>query len=106
MQRLHNLLVVAGLAALALVASLSWALGLAEVVEGAGGGIDSEWAQSGHANREMAVEEATVDFRQASAAHCGRCHASQGFAVWAEQLRQGNPGNITGPDGKAATVEG
>lgn len=105
MQRFHGLLVVAGFIALAVVASLSLMPGPAAVVEGAGGGIASEWEQSGHANRDLAVEDATVDFRQASAAHCGRCHASQGFAVWAEQLQQGNPGNITGPDGKAATVE-
>lgn len=105
MQRLRSLLVVAGLATLALVASLTWAPGPSAVVEGAGGGIHGEWEQSGHANRELAVQDATVDFRQASAAHCGRCHASQGFVVWAEQLKQGNPGHITGPDGKAATVE-
>lgn len=99
------MLVMAGLAALTAAAALFVASGPAGVVEGAGADIEEQWATSGHANRELALEEATVETRQASAAHCGRCHASQGFAVWTEQLKKGNPGNIVGPDGKAATVE-
>ncbi len=62
------------------------------------------WSQSKHANLALAEEEATVETRGTSAAHCGRCHASQGFSVWAKQLLAGNPGNILKPDGSAADV--
>ena len=105
MQRVRMVLWVTGLTAMAAVAALFLASGPAAVVEGADADIESQWATSGHANEELALDEATVETRQASAAHCGRCHASQGFAAWTEQLKKGNPGNIVGPDGKPATVE-
>jgi len=60
------------------------------------------WARSGHANRELAREEATVESRGASAAHCGRCHSEQGYLAWLPQLEKGNPGLITKPDGSPA----
>jgi len=63
-----------------------------------------EWATSGHANRALAQDEATVERRGATAAHCGRCHAEQGFKAWLPQLARGNPGLIVQPDGSAATV--
>lgn len=63
-----------------------------------------EWAQSGHANRDLAKEEATVEGRGTSAAHCARCHSEQGFIAWLPQLNKGNIGFITQPDGSAATV--
>ncbi|MEW6046065.1 MAG: hypothetical protein AB1609_06230 [Bacillota bacterium] len=107
MRRLHVVLLRAGIATLAAaVAVASWSSwGPAGVVESAGADIEKQWSTSGHADRELAVEEATVDFRKATAAHCGRCHSSQGFAAWTRQLAAGNPGNLVGPDGKAATVE-
>ena len=44
-----------------------------------------QWEESGHANLELAIEEATVENRGATAAHCGRCHAGEGFLAWIEQ---------------------
>lgn len=64
----------------------------------------AEWASSGHANKALAVLEATVENRGATAAHCGRCHAEQGFKAWVPQLMKGNPGLIAKPDGSAADV--
>lgn len=61
-----------------------------------------EWEMSGHANEELAIEEATVEHRGAFAAHCARCHAQQGYALYAEQLRNGDTGFLKGPDGQNA----
>ena len=63
-----------------------------------------EWARSGHANRELARAQATVENRGTTAAHCARCHSEQGFLAWLPQLNKGNVGFITQPDGSAATV--
>jgi len=63
-----------------------------------------QWASSKHANRELAREEATVEKRGETAAHCGRCHSEQGFLAWLPQLEKGNPGLITKPDGSPADV--
>jgi hypothetical protein len=59
-----------------------------------------QWEESGHANLELAIEEATVEGRGATAAHCGRCHAGEGFLAWISQgdltkLIQGANGNAT-----------
>ncbi|WP_337844571.1 hypothetical protein [Thermus sp.] len=70
--------------------------------------IKKEWEGSAHNNGvmgEKTLGEATVEVRQAGAAHCARCHSEQGFLAWLEQLKKGNPGNLVGPDGKPATVE-
>jgi len=64
----------------------------------------AQWATTGHANRELAQLDATVETRQLSAAHCGRCHTEQGFLAWLPQLNAGNPGNILKPDGTAADI--
>lgn len=64
----------------------------------------AQWATSGHANRELARLDATVETRGATAAHCGRCHTEQGFLAWLPQLNRGNPGLITQPDGSPADV--
>jgi hypothetical protein len=64
-----------------------------------------EWQKSGHADRQLAVEEATVEHRGTLAAHCARCHAKQGFIVYLQQLANGDTGWIKGPDGKNASVE-
>ncbi|MDQ7842371.1 MAG: hypothetical protein QN141_03755 [Armatimonadota bacterium] len=66
--------------------------------------IRAQWATTGHANRELARLEATVDHRGAFAAHCARCHAEQGFLAWLPQLNAGNPGFIAKPDGSAADI--
>ncbi len=66
----------------------------------------NEWASSGHANLELAREEATWEARGNSAAHCGRCHAGQGFVKWLPQVKAGNPGNITPFNSTIATEVG
>lgn len=43
-----------------------------------------QWEESGHSNYELAIDEATVENRAASAGHCGRCHSGQGFLAWYE----------------------
>jgi cytochrome c553 len=63
------------------------------------------WETSAHNNIKTTLAEATVEQRQATAAHCARCHSDQGFRAWLPQMQKGDPGNIKGPDGKAATVE-
>jgi hypothetical protein len=50
---------------------------------------------SGHANLELALEEATVEERAASAAHCGRCHGAQGFVYYLKQ-QEGTCKNVAG----------
>ena len=64
----------------------------------------AQWARTGHANRELARDEASVETRGESAAHCGRCHSEQGFLAWLPQLEKGNSGLITKPDGSPADV--
>jgi hypothetical protein len=64
----------------------------------------AQWAKTGHANRELARLDATVERRGEAAAHCGRCHTEQGFLAWLPQLNRGNPGLITKPDGTPADV--
>src|SRR4030067_245883 len=64
----------------------------------------AQGATPGHANRELAQLDATVETRQLTAAHCGRCHTEQGFLAWLPQLNAGNPGNILKPDGTAAGI--
>jgi cytochrome c553 len=59
-----------------------------------------QWEESGHANFELAIDEATVEARGATAAHCGRCHSGQGFLNWIKQSDltkqiQGKSGNAT-----------
>jgi len=62
-----------------------------------------QWEESGHANLELAIEEATVENRGATASHCGRCHSGQGFLAWIDQgdLTQ----RIQGADGDATVDE-
>ncbi|MDR7522266.1 MAG: hypothetical protein QN168_07380 [Armatimonadota bacterium] len=65
----------------------------------------AQWAKSKHANRLRPTLEATADGRRGPvAAHCGRCHAEQGFLAWLPQMQRGNPGLIAKPDGSAADV--
>jgi len=51
-------------------------------------------AHSGGAEIELAREDASVDARGASAAHCGRCHSAQGFKAYVAQLQAGISGNL------------
>jgi len=62
----------------------------------------AEWQKSKHANKELAISDATWETRKETAAHCGRCHSEQGFIVWIRQLQKGNPGLIIKPDGSKA----
>ena len=62
-----------------------------------------QWQQSAHADYELALEEATVEGRGATAGHCGRCHSGQGFLAWIAQgdltkQIQGANGNATVPE--------
>jgi len=86
-----------------LVAVLLAVLGVA-IAAKAAGDKRQEWARSGHANRQLARLQATVENRGETAAHCGRCHSEQGFLAWLPQLAKGNPGLITQPDGSPATI--
>jgi hypothetical protein len=59
-----------------------------------------QWQQSGHGQYDLAMQEATVEGRGATANHCGRCHAGQGFLAWIQQddltkVIQGANGNAT-----------
>ncbi|MDO8567759.1 MAG: hypothetical protein Q7R57_03475, partial [Dehalococcoidales bacterium] len=59
-----------------------------------------QWEESGHGNFELAIDDATVEARGATAAHCGRCHTGQGFLAWSQQgdltkQIQGKNGNAT-----------
>lgn len=67
--------------------------------------VRRQWETSRHNNVQTSLTNATVETRQAGAAHCARCHSDQGFQAWLKQLAKGDPGNIKGPDGKDATVE-
>jgi hypothetical protein len=62
-----------------------------------------QWEESGHANIELAIEDATVENRGATAGHCGRCHAGEGYIAWISQgdLTQ----RIQGADGNATAEE-
>ena len=62
-----------------------------------------QWEESGHGNFELAIDEATVEARAASAAHCGRCHSGQGFLAW---IKQGDlTKQIQGKNGNATVAE-
>lgn len=87
-----------------LVAVVAFTILIVAVAAKAAGDKRQEWASSGHANRALARDEATVEARGETAAHCGRCHAEQGFIAWLPQLAKGNSGLITQPDGSPATV--
>jgi hypothetical protein len=59
-----------------------------------------QWQESRHADYSLALEEATVEGRGATAGSCGRCHSGQGFLAWIEQgdltkQIQGANGNAT-----------
>lgn len=62
-----------------------------------------QWQESGHGNYEIAIVEATVEGRGATAAHCGRCHSGQGFLKW---ITQGDlTKQIQGANGNATVAE-
>lgn len=62
----------------------------------------ADWQKSKHANKDLAVHEATWEERKETAAHCGRCHSEQGFTAWLPQLLKGDPSLIKKPDGSKA----
>jgi len=87
------------------VLSMVILLGVGVVAARAQADQRAQWAKSKHANRLRPSLEATADGRRGVlAAHCGRCHAEQGYLAWLPQLQRGNPGLITKPDGAAADV--
>ncbi|MGC9027562.1 MAG: multiheme c-type cytochrome, partial [bacterium] len=51
--------------------------------------VGSQWAKSGHANLQLAIDEATVESRGTSAGHCGRYHSAQGFNKYLDQVASG-----------------
>lgn len=86
-------------------AGLMLLTGSPEAVAQSQGNPFAEWSRSKHANLELAQEEATVESRGVTAAHCGRCHSEQGFVAWVPQLLNGDPGNIKKPDGSPADID-
>jgi len=51
--------------------------------------------KSGHAaDMELALDDATVDARNSTASHCGRCHNAAGYRQYMKQVALGNPGNL------------
>ncbi len=63
----------------------------------------AQWKESAHSHFDLVYEEATVESRGATAAHCGRCHSGQGFLTW---LKQGNlTAQIQGAGGNASPDE-
>ena len=59
-----------------------------------------QWKESKHADYTLALDEATVEGRGATAGHCGRCHSVEGFLAWTDQgdltkRIQGASGNAT-----------
>ncbi len=56
------------------------------------------WAQSKHADYDL-TQEAVVELRGTTAAHCGRCHSAQGFGTYVDQQQAGNAGPIVRPAG-------
>ncbi|MBI5608432.1 MAG: carboxypeptidase regulatory-like domain-containing protein [Deltaproteobacteria bacterium] len=61
----------------------------------------AQWQTSGHANPALA-DRGTFEASGTNAAHCGRCHAAQGFVLYADQLSKGISGNLVKADGSAA----
>jgi hypothetical protein len=65
------------------------------------------WASSGHANLTVAQNEGPKFGRDVT--HCARCHTAQGYILYLDQLKSGNPdklGNVTpaGTSGKQGPV--
>ncbi|MBI2890287.1 MAG: hypothetical protein HYY13_05825 [Nitrospirae bacterium] len=65
-----------------------------------------QWEESKHGDYELALAQATVEGRGATAGHCGRCHSAQGFLAWTSQgdltkQIQGANGNATVDELKA-----
>ena len=84
-------------------ARISWSADVCASCHRGASGADQvgQWAASKHADLTLAYEDATVEARGTTAAHCGRCHSAQGFAQYVKQLDQGYSGNLTA-DGKPA----
>ncbi len=61
-------------------------------------------SQGGHHNLQLTLDEATVEARQETAAHCGRCHSGQGYKEYLSQLSQGNTGPLVKPDSYTGTT--
>jgi hypothetical protein len=62
-----------------------------------------QWQESKHGDYTLALEEATVEGRGATAGHCGRCHSGQGFLAW---IQQGDlTKQIQGANGNATVAE-
>ena len=57
----------------------------------------SLWSASPHAATDLVLADAVVEARGTSAAHCGRCHAAEGFMVYLPQQQGGVASNIVRP---------
>jgi len=55
------------------------------------------WSASPHASMDLVLADAVVEQRGTSAAHCGRCHAGEGFIVYVAQQQAGVASNIARP---------
>jgi hypothetical protein len=86
-------------------ARISWSSDVCARCHQQGPGDDKaqQWAMGKHADLTLAYQNATVEARGTTAAHCGRCHSAQGFGQYAAQLAQGYAGLLTS-DGKPPTA--
>jgi len=57
-------------------------------------------SRGAHHDLQLTLDEATVEGRGTTAAHCGRCHSAQGFKEYLSQLRNGNTGSLIPPAGR------
>jgi len=58
-------------------------------------GLYSQWRQSAHANLAGAQGEGPSHGRDQT--HCGRCHFAQGFILYADAVKSGNPDKLGNP---------
>jgi len=57
-------------------------------------------SKGAHHDLQLTLDEATVESRGTTAAHCGRCHSAQGYKEYLNQLSQGNTGPLIQPQGQ------
>src|SRR5215471_3520914 len=61
-------------------------------------------SKGAHHDLQLTLDEATVESRGETAAHCGRCHSAQGYKEYLNQLSHGNTGPLTAPPGYTGTL--
>src|SRR5262249_52280560 len=61
-------------------------------------------SRGAHHDLQLTLDQATVESRGETAAHCGRCHSAQGYKGYLSQLSHGNTGPLTTPPGYTGTL--